>query len=78
MNSFLKVEGDQFVKDKKNSALLTVNKNVLLQNEARKKLAEKINGKNDEINILKDKVVEITNDIDEIKTMLKILLQKKD
>jgi septal ring factor EnvC (AmiA/AmiB activator) len=78
MNSFLKVEGDQFVKDKKNSALLTVNKNVLLQNEARKKLAEKINGKNDEINILKDKVVEITNDIDEIKNMLKMLLQKKD
>ena len=78
MNSFLKVEGDQFVKDKKNSALLTVNRNVLLQNEARKKLAEKINGKNDEINILKDKVVEITNDIDEIKNMLKMLLQKKD
>ena len=78
MNSFLKVEGDQFVKDKKNSALLTVNKNVLFQNEARKKLAEKINGKNDEINILKDKVVEITNDIDEIKNMLKMLLQKKD
>jgi septal ring factor EnvC (AmiA/AmiB activator) len=78
MDNFLKVEGDQFVKDKKNSALLTVNRNVLLQNEARKKLAEKINGKNDEINILKDKVVEITNDIDEIKTMLKILLQKKD
>lgn len=78
MDNFLKVEGDQFVKDKKNSALLTVNKNVLLQNEARKKLAEKINGKNDEINILKDKVVEITNDIDEIKHMLKMLLQKKD
>lgn len=78
MDNFLKVEGDQFVKDKKNSALLTVNKNVLLQNEARKKLAEKINGKNDEINILKDKVVEITNDIDEIKNMLKMLLQKKD
>lgn len=78
MDNFLKVEGDQFVKDKKNSALLTVNRNVLLQNEARKKLAEKINGKNDEINILKDKVVEITNDIDEIKHMLKMLLQKKD
>lgn len=78
METFLKVEGDQFVKDKKNTALLTVNKNILLQNQARKKLGEKINGKNDEINMLKDKVVEMTNDINEIKTMLKILLQKKD
>ena len=77
-NNFLKVEGDQFVKDKKTSALLTVNKNILLQNEARKKLGQKLNGKDEEINKLKEKVNEITYDIGEIKNMLSMLLQKKD
>jgi ACT domain-containing protein len=77
-NNFLKVEGDQFVKDKRTSALLTVNKNVLLQNEARKKLGQKLNSKDDEINNLKSKVEEITNDIGEIKTMLMLLLKKED
>ena len=77
-NNFLKVEGDQFVKDKKTSALLTINKNILLQNEARKKLGQKLNGKDEEINKLKEKVNEITDDIGEIKNMLSMLLQKKD
>jgi ACT domain-containing protein len=77
-NNFLKVEGDQFVKDKRTSALLTVNKNVLLQNEARKKLGQKLTSKDDEINKLKEQVNEITDDIGEIKNMLSLLLQKKD
>jgi len=62
-DNYLKVEGDLYVKDKRTSALLTVNKNVLLQNEARKKLGQKLNSKDDEINNLKSKVEEITNDI---------------
>ena len=77
-DNFLKVEGDQFVKDKKTNALLTVNRNILLQNEARKKLGQKLNGKDEEINKLKEKVNEITDDIGEIKFMLSLLLQKKD
>jgi ACT domain-containing protein len=77
-NNYLKVEGDLYVKDKRTNALLTVNKNVLLQNEARKKLGQKLNSKDDEINNLKSKVEEITNDIGEIKTMLKLLLKKED
>jgi ACT domain-containing protein len=77
-NNFLKVEGDQFVKDKRTNALLTVNKNILLQNEARKKLGQKLTSKDDEINKLKEQVNEITDDIGEIKNMLSLLLQKKD
>jgi ACT domain-containing protein len=77
-DNYLKVEGDLYVKDKRTSALLTVNKNVLLQNEARKKLGQKLNSKDDEINSLKNKVEEITNDIGEIKTMLSLLLKKED
>jgi ACT domain-containing protein len=77
-DNYLKVEGDLYVKDKRTNALLTVNKNVLLQNEARKKLGQKLNSKDDEINTLKTKVEEITNDIGEIKTMLMLLLKKED
>lgn len=77
-DNYLKVEGDLFVKDKRTNALLTVNRNVLLQNEARKKLGQKLNSKDDEINSLKNKVEEITNDIGEIKTMLSLLLKKED
>jgi len=77
-DNYLKVEGDLYVKDKRTSALLTVNKNILLQNEARKKLGQKLNSKDDEINNLKSKVEEITNDIGEIKTMLTLLLKKED
>jgi ACT domain-containing protein len=77
-DNYLKVEGDQFVKDKRTNALLTVNKNILLQNEARKKLGQKLTSKDDEINKLKEQVNEITDDIGEIKNMLSLLLQKKD
>lgn len=75
---FLKVEGDQFVKDTKTSALLTVNRSILIQNEARKKLGKKINGNDEEINKLKEQVNNISQQMDDIKSMLKIMLDKKD
>jgi ACT domain-containing protein len=75
---YLKIEGDQFVKDVRTKAVLAVNRSILMQNEARKKLGQKINGKDDEINNLKRKVDEITGDISDIKEMLKTLLQNKD
>jgi CII-binding regulator of phage lambda lysogenization HflD len=74
----VKVEGGQFVKNRKNGALLTVNRNVLAQNEARKKLGQKINGNDTEINNLKTKMEEMSNDMDEIKSLLKTLIHKKD
>lgn len=73
----VKVEGDQFVKDTKNRALLTVNKNVLKENEARKKLSNKLTGQNDEINTLKNKVDCLTKDISEIKMLLTQLVNKE-
>ena len=75
---FLKVEGGNFIKDNKTSALITINKNILIQNEARKKIGSKIKGNDSEINNLKQKVNEITDDISEIKNMLKILIEKKE
>ena len=74
----VKVEGGQFVKNRKNGALLTVNRNVLAQNEARKKLGQKINGNDVEINNLKTKIEKMSNDMDEIKSLLKTLIHKKD
>ena len=71
----VKVEGNEFVKNTDNNALLTVNPSAIQQNEARKKLADKINGKNDEINKLKDKVEDLSSDISEIKSMLKQILR---
>jgi uncharacterized coiled-coil DUF342 family protein len=71
----LKVEGGQFVKDTGNKALLTVNPAALQENEARKKLASKINSKNEEINTLKNQVEELSNDISDIKMMLKQLIK---
>ena len=73
----VKVEGGQFVKNTDNKALLTVNPNVLRENEARKKLAAKLNSKNDEINTLKGKVESLTDDISEIKKMLCQLMEHK-
>ena len=72
---FVKVEGNQYVKNTENSALLTVNKAAIAENEARKMLAKKLNGKNDEINTLKDKVEDLSSDISEIKSMLKQILK---
>jgi hypothetical protein len=72
----LKVEGTHFVKDIKTGALLTTASSVLIENEARKKLASKLNGKNEEINNLKLQVSEMSNDMQEIKTLLAALLQQ--
>jgi hypothetical protein len=74
----VKVEGGQFVKNRKNGALLAVNRNVLTQNEARKKLGQKISGNDVEINNLKSKIEEMSNDMNEIKSLLKTLIHKKD
>lgn len=65
------------MKDKKTNALLTINKNVLIQNESRKKLSGKLKGNDEEINILKNKIDNINCDIHEIKNMLKILIEQK-
>jgi uncharacterized coiled-coil DUF342 family protein len=75
--NLVKVEGDQFVKNKKNGAILAVNRNILAQNEARKKLGQKINGNDTEINNLKCKIEEMSNDIGEIKSLLNHLIQKR-
>lgn len=73
----VKVEGGQFVKDTNNRALLTVNKSVLQENEARKKLSGKITGQNDEINTLKNRVDSLNQDISEIKMLLTQLVNKE-
>lgn len=74
---YLKVEGGNFVKDKTNRAILAVNKNILLQNEARKKIKNKIMSNDEQINKLKDQVENITDDITEIKSMLQLLIKNK-
>lgn len=76
--NLLKVEGDLFVKDRKNGAILAVNKNILMQNEARKKMGKKMSSNDTEINNLKSKIEELSNDMTEIKSLLKTLIQKKD
>lgn len=72
----LKVEGTSFVKDTKTGALLTTASSVLAENDARKKLAARINGKNEEINTLKQQVSELSTDMSEIKTLLTALLKQ--
>lgn len=72
--ALLKVEGGQFVKNTDNAALLTVNRSALAENEARKKLSAKLNSKNEEINILKSQVENLSNDISDIKSMMAQLL----
>ncbi len=76
--NIVKVEGDLFVKNKTNGALLAVNRNILTQNEARKKLGKKISGNDAEINTLKSKIEEMSTDMNEIKSLLQTLIQKKD
>jgi hypothetical protein len=74
----VRVEGTHFVKDTKTTALLATNRAVLAENEARKKLGERISGKNEEINTLKSQVNILTEDMSEIKKMLQILLEKNN
>ena len=70
------IEGTSFVKDMKNGALLLTSKNALIENDARKKLAAKLNGKNEEINNLKSKVDELSADMKDIKELLNSLLKQ--
>jgi hypothetical protein len=77
-NNLVKVEGGQFVKNKTNGAVLAVNRSILEQNEARKKLGKKLSGNDNEINNLKTKIEEMSNDMNEIKSLLHTLIQKKD
>lgn len=72
----VKVEGTPYSKDTKTKALLTTSQEVLAQNEARKRLSASLKGKDDEINKLKTQVGDITNDLAEIKALLKQLLTK--
>lgn len=76
--TYLKVEGTSFIKDTKTGALLMTGRSALAENEARKKLASRINGKNEEINNLKTQVDSLSTDIQEIKTLLTLLLQQRN
>lgn len=75
---FLKVEGTNFVKDSTTNALLMTGRTALAENEARKKLSERLNGKNDEINKLKTQVQEMSGDMKEIKELLNALLKQRN
>jgi uncharacterized protein YoxC len=70
----LKVEGTNFVKDTTTNALLMTGRSALIENDARRKLAERINGKNDEINTLKSQVESMSQDMKDIKHLLNALL----
>lgn len=72
----VKVEGTDFVKDMNTGALLMTSKNAILENQARKKLLEKVQRKDEEINNLKEKIQGISTDISEIKTLLNSLLKQ--
>jgi septal ring factor EnvC (AmiA/AmiB activator) len=74
----VKVEGGQFVKDTNNKALLAVNRSVLQENEARKKLSGKLNGQNGEINTLRTQVDTLAKDMSEIKMLLNQLVNSKE
>ena len=71
----MKVEGTNFVKDLTTNALLMTGRSAFIENEARKKLAERMNGKNQEINNLKNQVNLLSSDINEIKGLLNLLLK---
>lgn len=76
MTQYLKVEGTNFVKDTKTGALLMTGRSALSENEARKKLVQRLNGKNDEINNLKSQVDSLSTDMQEIKSLLTLLLKQ--
>ena len=73
---FLKVEGTNLVKDTRTGALLMTGRSALAENEARKKLAQRLNGNNDEINNLKSQVNSLSSDMQEIKSLLTLLLKQ--
>ena len=51
-------------------------RSALIENEARRKLAQRINGKNDEINNLKTQVESMSQDMKDIKQLLNALLNQ--
>lgn len=75
---YIPVKDTNFVKDTRTNALLTVNKSILAQNEARKNLGKKLNGSSEEINKLKNDIENINKDLSDIKILLKQLLEKKE
>ena len=77
--SYLKVEGTNFIKDTRNNALLMTGKSALAENETRKSLSKVLSSRNEEINNLKSEIKTISDDVQEIKNLLTILLkQSKD
>jgi hypothetical protein len=72
----IKVEGTPYSKDTETKALLTTSNDVLLQNEARKRLNASLRGKDSEINKLRTEMQNVQNDMNEIKTLLNQLLSK--
>lgn len=72
----IKVEGTPYSKDTETKALLTTSNDVLLQNEARKRLNASLKGKDSEINKLKTEMQNVQNDMNAIKTLLNQLLSK--
>ena len=74
--SYLKVEGTNFIKDTRNNALLMTGKSALAENEARKSLSKVLSSRNEEINNLKSEIKTISDDVQEIKNLLTILLKQ--
>lgn len=74
----LKVEGTVFSKDTKTGALLTTSKSVIAENEARKKISKAMTDKNNEINTLKEQVGNLSQDMQQIKSLLTQLLQSRE
>jgi hypothetical protein len=72
----IKVEGTPYSKDTETKALLTTSNDVLLQNEARKRLNASLRGKDSEINKLRTEMQNVQNDMNDIKTLLNQLLSK--
>lgn len=67
------IEGTKYVKDTKTTAVLTVDRSALTQNEDRKAFGAKINAKNESINRLENDVSSLKEDLQEIKMLLKQL-----
>jgi hypothetical protein len=74
---FIPVEGTPYVKDTNTSALLTVNRTAIEQNEARKRLSNNLKAKSDDINNIKSQIASLNSDLSEIKELLKTLLVKE-
>lgn len=72
----IKVEGTPYSKDTKTKALLTTSREVLAQNDARKRLSASLKGKDSEINKLKSQMENVQIEMSEIKSLLQQLLIK--